>query len=274
MRVWSVRPCVRPVGAAHEKPLAMMPFAKPGPDRRHALDGATAKCGFSKLRVSTPCASLHVRPSQTDLRSRRLCRERFAVSRSAGHDRPDRTSGFVGQGHGRNLRLAARHQIHKPWPPRAVKTDAPSSVARCDTPSATWRPLPELRLHQRVRMRRQPLSIHSCLCRIPTTACAANLCAGETTRGTRLRRARRATNGANREREMVAKARHRPDRCLQRWPIRAAPIQIIPGQPKPNQCCRSGPRPPTRQQLARGSSYKGGSRRVAPPAPFLTSSEI
>lgn len=68
MRDWSVRPCVRPVSAAHEKPLAMMPFAKPGPDREHALNGATARCGFSMLRVSTLCASLHVRPSQADLR--------------------------------------------------------------------------------------------------------------------------------------------------------------------------------------------------------------
>src|SRR5574338_648868 len=51
---------------------------------------------------------------------RGLCRGRLAISRSAAHDRPNRARGFVRQGHGRNLRLAARHQIHEPWPPRAV----------------------------------------------------------------------------------------------------------------------------------------------------------
>jgi len=33
---WSVRPCLRPVGAAHG-PLAMMPSAKLGPDQKHGL---------------------------------------------------------------------------------------------------------------------------------------------------------------------------------------------------------------------------------------------
>lgn len=39
---WSVRPCLRPVGAAHG-PLAMMPSAKLGPDQKHGLEGPLAR---------------------------------------------------------------------------------------------------------------------------------------------------------------------------------------------------------------------------------------
>ena len=41
----SVRPCVRPVGAAHE-PLAIMPSAKTGPDQKHALEALWRKWVF------------------------------------------------------------------------------------------------------------------------------------------------------------------------------------------------------------------------------------
>src|SRR5712691_11703612 len=52
LRDWSVRPCVRPVDAAHG-PLAIMPSAESGPDQEHAFQRRTGDCGFSRSPVST-----------------------------------------------------------------------------------------------------------------------------------------------------------------------------------------------------------------------------
>jgi hypothetical protein len=48
------------------KPLAMMPFAKLGPDREHALEAHRRTLGFPSFGLRPSCASLHVRPFQTD----------------------------------------------------------------------------------------------------------------------------------------------------------------------------------------------------------------
>ena len=133
--LWSVRPCVRPVGAAR---MAAGHNAFRGAGSRpkaRALRRYGAN-GFSRLPVSTGCriTSRLPFPISSVFSPMRLLlpRPRLPVALTCGHDGPDHPRRLVGERDGGDLGGPTREELHEPWSPGSVPLCISNDSQRSD----------------------------------------------------------------------------------------------------------------------------------------------
>src|SRR6202162_2910413 len=118
---WSVRPCVRPVGAVHMT-AGHNALRGSGPDQTPAFDYAMALLGCPDRRIDRLCITCcsSSQPSHhagCPARSR-LCRKRdgFLVAFAPGHHCPGHPGDLVCERDGGDLRRPPRQQCCEPGP--------------------------------------------------------------------------------------------------------------------------------------------------------------
>jgi hypothetical protein len=121
MQDWSVRPCVRPVGAVHMT-AGHNALRGLGPGQNPAFDNAMALVGCPDRRIDRLCITC-CSPSQPShhagcpARSRlRRKRDGLPIMLALGHHGPGHPRNLVSKGNGGDLRRAPRQQRREPGP--------------------------------------------------------------------------------------------------------------------------------------------------------------
>src|SRR6266403_4723775 len=118
---WSVRPCVRPVGAVHMT-AGHNALRGSGPGQKPAFDDALALVGCPDRRIDRLCITCcsSSQPSHhagCPARSRlRRKRDGFLVSLALDHHGPDHPRDLVGERDGGDLGRPPCQQSREPWP--------------------------------------------------------------------------------------------------------------------------------------------------------------